>query len=90
MEILFLSNRPSENTQAATVTEYLDALHKYSAHQVHEISILHHFPSNVDLERFDAVVTHYSLSLGPLLYHYLGPKLVEKLKKFLQKFIKEF
>ena len=82
MEILFLTNRPSKNTQAATVTEYLDALHEYSEHNVYEISILHHFPSKVDLDRFDAVVTHYSLSLGPLLDHYLGPQLVEKLKHF--------
>jgi len=82
MEILFLTNRPTKNTQAATVTEYLDALHKFSAHNVHEISMLHHFPSKIDLDRFDAVVTHYSLSLGPLLYHYLGSDLVKKLKDF--------
>lgn len=82
MDILFLTNRPTENSQAATVSEYLDAFNKFSAHQVHEVSMLHHFPSNIDLARFDAVVTHYSLSLGPLLYHYLGADLVEKLKKF--------
>jgi hypothetical protein len=82
MEILFLTNRPTENTQAATVTEYLDALHTYSAHQVHEVSMLHHFPSQIDLDRFDVVITHYSLSIGPLLDHYLGRALVEKLKSF--------
>lgn len=82
MDILFLTNRPTENTQAATVTEYLDALHKYSAHRVHEVSMLHHFPSQIDLDRFDVVITHYSLSIGPLLHHYLGPALVEKLKRF--------
>ncbi len=82
MEILFLTNRPTENTQAATVTEYLDALHTYSAHRVHEISMLHHFPSQIDLDRFDVVITHYSLSIGPLLDHYLGRNLVEKLKSF--------
>ena len=82
MDILFLTNRPTENTQAATVTEYLDALHKYSAHRVHEVSMLHHFPSQIDLDRFDVVITHYSLSIGPLLYHYLGPALIDKLKCF--------
>lgn len=82
MHILFLANRPASNTQAATVTEYLDALHKYSKHQVHEISMLHDFPSQIDLDKFDVVITHYSLSLGPLLYHYLGNDLVEKLKCF--------
>jgi hypothetical protein len=82
MDILFLTNRPTENTQAATVTEYLDALHTYSVHRVHEVSMLHHFPSQIDLDRFDVVITHYSLSIGPLLHHYLGPALVEKLKRF--------
>lgn len=82
MEILFLTNRPTANTQAATVTEYLDALVKYSRHNVHEISMMHHFPRHVDLDRFDVVITHYSLSLGPLLYHYLGPDLVARLKSF--------
>lgn len=83
MEILFLTNRPTENTQAATVTEYLDALHKYSRHRVHEISMLHHFPSGIDLERFDVVITHYSLSIGPLLRHYLGDDLIRRLKQFM-------
>ena len=82
MEILFLTNRPTENTQAATVTEYLNALCKYSSHRVSEISMLHHFPSKVNLDRFDVIITHYSLSLGPMLNHYLGPKLVHKLKQF--------
>ncbi len=82
MNILFLSNRPTANTQAATVTEYLDALVKYSRHTVHEISMLHHFPARIDLDRFDVVITHYSLSIGPLLRHYLGDDLVARLKRF--------
>lgn len=82
MEILFLSNRPTANTQAATVTEYLDAPATYSRHTVHEISVLHHFPARVDLDRFDVVITHYSLSLGPLLEHYLGTDLIARLKAF--------
>jgi hypothetical protein len=82
MEILFLTNRPTANTQAATVTEYLDALLKYSKHNVHEISMLHDFPSRIDLNRFDVVISHYSLSIGPLLKHYFGEDLVEQLKQF--------
>lgn len=82
MEILFLTNRPTANTQAATVTEYLDALLKYSEHNVHEISMLHNFPARIDLNRFDVVISHYSLSIGPLLKHYFGEDLIEKLKNF--------
>jgi len=82
MEILFLTNRPTANTQATTVTEYLDALLKYSKHNVHEISMLHDFPARIDLNRFDVVISHYSLSIGPLLKHYFGEDLIEKLKQF--------
>jgi len=82
MHILFLSNRPTANTQAETVTEYLDALVRYSHHQVTELSMLRHFPARVDLDRFDAVITHYSLSLGPLLMHYVGADLVARLKRY--------
>jgi len=82
MEILFLSNRPSKNSQASTVTEYLDSLSKYSINSVYEISMLHHFPSQIDLDRFDVVITHYSLSLGSLINHYLGKDFIKKLKNF--------
>ena len=82
MEILFLANRPSKGTQASTVSEYLNSFAKYSKYKVHEISMLHHFPSQIDLDRFDIVVTHYSLSLGSMIHHYLGNDLIKKLKKF--------
>jgi hypothetical protein len=75
MDILFLSNRPAPNTQARTVTDYLDAFQKYSRHRIFEISMLHDFPRAVRLEDFDAVLIHYSLSIGPMLEHYLGPRL---------------
>lgn len=82
MEILFLTNRPTANSQAATVTEYLDALLKYSKHNVYEISMLHHFPARIDLNRFDVVISHYSLSIGPLLRHFYGDDLIKQLKEF--------
>jgi hypothetical protein len=82
MNILLLSNRPTANTQAETVTEYLDSFSKYSGHNIYEISMLHNFPERVELNRFDAVITHYSLSIGSMLYHYLGPNLVSQLKSF--------
>lgn len=82
MDILFLTNRPAANTQAATVTEYLDALHRFSGHRVFEISMLNHFPARLQLDRFDAVITHYSLSIGPLINHYLGQDLIAQLKTY--------
>lgn len=82
MKILFLANRPSANSQAATVTEYLDSLHTHSQHEIFEISMMGHFPKNVDLNRFDAVILHYSLSMGPLINHYLGEELIKQIAEF--------
>lgn len=82
MDILFLTNRPAANTQAATVTEYLNALKRFSRHRVFEVSMLNHFPAKLDLDHFDVVITHYSLSIGPLINHYLGPDLIAKIKRY--------
>ena len=82
MNILFLCNRPTNNSQAETVAEYMDALKNFSEHKIFEISMLHNFPSRINLNNFDVVITHYTLSLGPLLNHYLGRQLIAKLKKY--------
>lgn len=82
MQILFLCNRPTANSQAATVTEYLDALVTHSKHTVHEIPMMGHFPSQIDLDHFDAVILHYSLSMGPMIEHYLGADLIQKLAHY--------
>lgn len=82
MQILFLCNRPTANSQAATVTEYLDALVTHSKHTVHEISMMGRFPNRIDLDRFDAVILHYSLSMGPMIHHYLGESFVQKLANY--------
>jgi hypothetical protein len=82
MNILFLCNRPSNNSQASTVTEYLDALGRFSKNKIFEISMLNHFPSKINLQKFDVIITHYSLSLGPLIEYYYGKDLIDKIKKF--------
>ncbi len=82
MKILFLANRPTKGTQATTVLEYLDSFSQFSKHEIFEISMLHQFPSNVDLNKFDCVMTHYSLSLGSMIEHYLGQDLINKLEMY--------
>lgn len=82
LNILYLSNRPNGKSQAATVTEYLDAMKAFSKHNVFEVSMLGRFPEKIQLDKFDVVMTHYSLSLGPLINHYLGKNFIEKLRKF--------
>lgn len=82
LNILYLSNRPNTQSQAATVTEYLDAMNAFSTHNVFEISMLGRFPEKIQLDKFDVVMTHYSLSLGPLINHYLGKNFIENLRNF--------
>ena len=82
LNILYLSNRPNGKSQAATVTEYLDAMKAFSKHNVFEVSMLGRFPEKIQLDKFDVVMTHYSLSLGPLIIHYLGENFIEKLRNF--------
>ena len=82
LNILLLANRPSPNTNASTVIEYLDAFGRFSEHNIFEISMLGSFPEQIDLSRFDVVIIHYSLSLGPMIEHYLGKSLIDELIKF--------
>ena len=82
MKILVLANKPMASSQAATVVEHLNSFTNFSKHDIFELSMLNIFPSRIDLNRFDAVVTHYSLSLGPMIDHYLGTDLKTQIKQF--------
>ena len=82
MKILFLTNRPLPRSQAGTVVDYLDSFAKYSEHEIYEVPMLNIFPSNLKLENFDIVIIHYTLSIGNLIEHYLGKKLINLLKNF--------
>ena len=44
--------------------------------------MLSNFPSKINLDRFDVIITHYSLSLGPMIDYYLGKELIQKLRNF--------
>ena len=82
MNILLLSNRPLKNTQADTVSEHLNSFSKYLNHNVFEISFLNNFPSRINLNRFDAIIIHYSLPIGLLINHYFSKKIINKLINF--------
>ncbi|MES9886962.1 MAG: hypothetical protein ABW140_09135 [Candidatus Sedimenticola sp. 6PFRAG1] len=72
LNILILCNRPTKNSQAATVFDHLDAFQKYSTHNIFELSTIHSIPSRVKLDRFDVIVIHYTLGIG--FEHYLNSK----------------
>ena len=46
---------------AATILDHVNALRDYSRHRVFALSFMRNLPDRVDLERFDALVIHYSL-----------------------------
>ena len=74
MKILFLANRPMGCAQAATVVEYLDSFQTSQNMKFLNYQCLI-YSSRININRFDAIITHYSLSLGPMIDHYLGPDL---------------
>ena len=82
MNILLLANRPVGRSQAQTVTEYVDSFQEYSKYQIHEVSMLNKLPEGIELHRFDCIMLHYTLSLGPLINHYLSEKTQQQLAQF--------
>jgi hypothetical protein len=64
MEILLLCDYPRNGP--ATVRNHIDAIVGMSRHRVHSLAVLRQLPPHLDLERFDAVVLHYSVfATGP-------------------------
>ncbi len=46
---------------ASTIIDHIEGLVRYSGHNIIPINFRGQLPSNVDLERFDGVIIHYSL-----------------------------
>lgn len=82
LNILFLCNHPAKNAEASTVTDHIESFRLYSHHNVHILSFLRRLPENIDLDRFDAILLHYSIQLGYLGYHYLDQKSRLRIKNF--------
>lgn len=82
LAVLLLCNRPVPNADAATVIDHIDAFVRHSRHRVAVLSLLGKLPARLDLDRFDVLVIHYSLALGYLGDHYLGPRAKERLAAF--------
>ncbi len=62
MEVLLLCDYRPEG--AATVIDHINALCHDTGHRVRKLSLLGNLPDSLDLERFDAVLIHYSLILS--------------------------
>ena len=69
LNVLLICNY--EPHQAATVQDHIKALRDYSAHNVFVYSGLGELPHNLALDRFDAIICHYSVTVASDAY--LGP-----------------
>lgn len=82
LNILLLCNRTGRSLDAATVTDHLNAFSHYSRHRIQELSFLRDLPTAVDLKQFDVIVIHYTIAIGWLSEHYLGPVSKQRVREF--------
>ena len=82
MNILLLCNRPVKNADASTVTDHLDAFLNFSRHRVTQLSFLRHLPERLDLDRFDAVIIHYTIAIGYFSEHFINARAKQRIRDF--------
>ncbi len=63
LQILLMCNRPHSKKDAATIIDHIDAFVKYSQHSIYLLSNILNYPEQLNLNKFDVLVVHYSLSL---------------------------
>ena len=76
--VLLLCDRQPDG--AATVLEHIDSISRYSDHKVFVYSGIGELPAEIDLDRFDVVIVHYSIFIGSDTY--LGPITRYRLRGF--------
>ena len=82
IDILFLCDyRPFE---AATVTDHINSFYKYSIHNIyfykHLVNNSGNLPDELELDKFDCIIVHYSLFLA--IDAYISKKSKDKIKHF--------
>lgn len=81
LNILLLCNRPVKNADATTVSDHLDSFVNFSNHHVRQLSFIRHLPSNLDLNRFDVIIIHYTIAIGYMIDHYIDQEAKERIKE---------
>ena len=61
LNVLLLCNLSSRDSKADTHTSHITAFERHSRHTIFRLSSAGPLPSRLDLDRFDAVVIHYSI-----------------------------
>lgn len=70
LNILLLCNKPEQNYNANTIVDHIESFELFSRNKVWTLSTLGNLPEHLNLDAFDIVIIHYSLSL--LNSHYLS------------------
>ena len=76
LNILLLCNKPNEGSDANTITDHIDAIVNYSQHQVWLCSNIGDLSRKLELDKFDVIIIHYSLSI--LSDYYLSKQAKKK------------
>ena len=82
LNLLLLCNSPAKNAEAGAVGDHLGAFKFYSRHRVTVLSFLKRLPEKLQLDRFDAVIIHYSIQLGYLGLHYLDETSRRRIREY--------
>ncbi len=80
LQILLMCNRPHTKKDAATIIDHIDSFVNYSQHSVYLLSNILHFSKQLNLNKFDVLVVHYSLTL--LGNFYLSDNIKKKISEF--------
>lgn len=80
LQILLLCNNPSEVLKANTISDHISSFEMYSEHKIWTYSQLGDLPAELDLNRFDVVIVHYTISL--LFDYYLPLRSKQLLRNF--------
>lgn len=63
LNIILFCDRPKNEENANTIIDHIDAFSKYSKHRFFNFSNCDTYPKGLDLNKFDALVIHYSSCL---------------------------
>lgn len=80
LNILLLCNKPDVGNDANTIIDHIESLERYSSNDIWVYSNWGNISSSLDLDRFDVIVIHYSLSL--LHNKYLSKEAKKRIKNY--------
>ncbi|RJT67827.1 glycosyltransferase family 1 protein [Legionella taurinensis] len=80
LNILLLCNKPPVGNDANTIIDHIDAFTDYSEHTIWLLSNLGDLSRKLDLQKFDAIIIHYSLCI--LNNNYLSQSAKTRLRNY--------